>query len=97
MTEEEAKQKWCPAYNRGIYYRNGYPAGSERFDNRPGNYSPPAEPLPRAEDGSCIGQRCMAWRWTYGVPGSVTVQAGQVVAPLERTGGYCGLAGRPNE
>ena len=66
MTEDEAKEKWCPQgptvatdeYNAGFTF-------------------------------TCIGSKCMAWRW-HGVV------MGQDSPPRpEELQGYCGLAGRP--
>lgn len=56
MTEDEAKQKWCP-FARGREHQtpnddNGNTGGANRFD------------MGDPDSGClCIGSQCMAWRW----------------------------------
>ena len=53
MTEEEAKQKWCPMVRLGNAYA---PDGdSVSWDNRGNGY----------HETNCIGSECMAWRLAH--------------------------------
>lgn len=89
MTEEDAKEKWCP-YTR-VMNANGLGCGN-RWDNTVGYYAP---------NGSlCVGSTCMAWRWgpnngrvfePLNVPGS---GGGSYQGDPWKVG-YCGLAGKP--
>lgn len=63
LTEAQAAERWCP------FARVATGSGSAPAVNRWG----------AAADARCIGNRCMAWRWTD--PGFEA--------------GYCGLAGIP--
>lgn len=84
MTEQEAREKWCP-FARTIKTTsfNGVPqweVAGNRVD---------ANPVLgiRGEDSPwpcrCIGPDCMAWRW----------QSPATREAISR--GYCGLAGEP--
>jgi hypothetical protein len=96
MTEDEARTKWCP-FARVI--ENGSASGAH---NR--------VQLPTGRDvrvpvaGFCLASTCMAWRQVYT---TVVVDGRGVIVPNQATwggdyerkdivsGGYCGLAGRP--
>ncbi len=52
MTEDEAKQRWCPL----VRFKSGN-TGSETAFNRQRGYDETAADL------NCIGSRCMAWHW----------------------------------
>lgn len=54
MTEEEAKTKWCPQV------RNSNDLNGQAV-NRYANGGDFVEP-----DHTCVGSRCMAWRWDDG-------------------------------
>lgn len=88
MTEDEAKEKWCP-FSRPVTV-----VGEDNHDKSPvifmGNRvlvsivgdDPQEAMFNENPDGSrCIGSRCMAWRWARG---------------FNPTSGYCGLAGKPH-
>lgn len=78
LNEKEASQTWCPFQGGGRAWAHSLrpalrPAGPE--DVRLG-----------VEHRSCIGSKCMAWRF------AVVRRAGEDLAPV----GYCGLAGAPD-
>jgi len=97
MTEDEAKQKWCPHARLQTSWsspRGGVAlAGTNRWEKG---------------SAKCIASECMAWRWVCGEDGwshvtptgekfcASTMEAlkkaeAQGYIPL----GYCGLAGKP--
>lgn len=94
ITEEEARTKWCP-HARGAAPFSFRDSETAVTSNRVWN----AEPL---EGTTCIGSRCMAWRWddegnrarsrdrqmNVRVPGDPPQP--EPPEPAER--GFCGLA-----
>lgn len=95
MTEDEAKQKWCP-------FMSARDANANRWEMSGKVLIPPTE--------TCIGSACMAWRGgTRGAvknrkDGSVRMLSpGDTYDPgaeihfeaYDKTSGYCGLAGKP--
>lgn len=84
MTEEEAKQCWCPFAKMWSMADNGTASGG--WNRHPSE--------PPTEDGkysgsNCIGSKCMVWRWEYD---DYRATGGG----LEQTdSGYCGLAAKP--
>lgn len=81
MTEEEAKQRWCP------FARVGYEQTTFNRFNNPANAIASSPVWPAI--CNCIGSKCMAWRWEYD---DYRATGGG----LEQTdSGYCGLAGKP--
>ena len=80
MTEAQAKATWC---HKAIAQRTTDPTANWGWD------------------GMCLGSRCMAWRdlfETANVREIVDNFGGGklvTVAKLQKTGGYCGLAGKP--
>lgn len=108
MTEDEAKQKWCP-FVRLIPSDTdgtstiGVPVGYNRMALTGGN-------PPTISSATCIGSACMAWR--CGTRGAVKHRETNVVRFLmpgdtynpaeeihfqadDQNNGYCGLAGTP--
>lgn len=90
MTEEEAKQKWCPMVRASISQGDGN--ASNRDCHRP-NEAP--------EYAQCIGSKCMMWTQ---IKQLFDVTHNSFVEKVEHTGweyemrfngGYCGLAGKP--
>ncbi|MBX9760674.1 MAG: hypothetical protein K2Y29_17980 [Beijerinckiaceae bacterium] len=88
MTQEEAKESWCPFTRLTSTDREGdprAPAGFNRIDSA------------FVMDGAtCIGGDCMAWRWKaeYATEKPVIGKRPEHER-LPSTHGYCGLAGRP--
>lgn len=82
MTEDDAKQKWCP-FARVVQYssNDGGPPPA------PGNRCILTANVTEALNGAttCIGSQCMAWRWS-------TVETPDQIGLPD---GYCGLAGKP--
>ncbi len=60
MTEDEAKQRWCPHVR--------YPSGTNSAVNRIGVANFGVANFIE-EETKCIGSDCMAWRWQDGDPG----------------------------
>ena len=104
MTEEEARQKWCP------FARDMLSAGGNRMA-----YGGGAEDEPESEDCArqfaaemaaahpCIASDCMAWRWgeCYGRATELEAkgyrgEAAQKNPRGQTRPGYCGLAGKPD-
>jgi hypothetical protein len=84
LTETEAQQRWCPLLRAE--------GGTVRLGATPASNSIAPTDAHRAVRNpswsTCIGSRCMAWRWAPRRLGN-----GQLV-PAET--GYCGLAGGPS-
>lgn len=95
MTEDEAKQKWCPFVRVTTVFDSGVgrplPAFNRMVTITKDGASNKVE-LPVV--AVCVGSSCMAWRWQ-----TLTVwpddPAKQPTAHEDETDGYCGLAGRP--
>ena len=89
MTEDQAKEKWCPF----VVASHTDPRGRAGYSRE--EIGLPADTFTHA----CIGSACMAWRWRRG--GRHPGDAGASVDPRgfwHRDGqplGYCGLAGEP--
>ena len=77
MTEKEAETMWCPHTRR--YHSHG---SFNRSDN--------AWNIPDAT--TCIGSKCMAWRWVKD-PLVDFVSNNKTVINKTSDHGYCGLAG----
>lgn len=84
LTEQEAKEKWCPQVRRSSVLAETY-MGAPTVATAINRGS--------TKNTNCIGSECMMWRWDQrskhdgGYPGSPT--------PKEKWTGYCGLAGKP--
>lgn len=109
MTEDEAKEKWCP-FSRVLAHTYAQDGKGRMFE---GGYSSNRGPDREPEDGSlCIGAACMAWRWSEEKRTAAFLQA--TVEHMKATGdnfnkatqevvkrrdefkhteGFCGLAG----
>lgn len=90
VTESDAKQRWCPfAASRSVRY-------TER------SWLVVAGPEANKDDDTpamlCLGDGCMAWRWSpsrYSAS-MIAAQPGISDAMMsEIPSGYCGLAGKP--
>lgn len=88
VEEKKAGEHWCPHVRHpgedGGTFNRGFERGNEINTGRElGNWS-----------CSCIGSRCMAWRWI--AEGRVYNEAMDDMEPgRSTTHGYCGLGGRP--
>lgn len=84
LTEEQAREKWCPEARTAFQYREG--GGGDHRDamvvaNRAENDAPIS---------NCIASSCMWWRWSD--------EPQQVLARDDKhRRGYCGLAGNPSK
>lgn len=94
--EEEAKTRWCPharAVVSTVKQFNSVIGGAV------GNRT--SDELEHPETLNCLGSECMAWRWAKMSPEGYVLVTGTKEAaqtlngPDWKTGGYCGLAGRP--
>lgn len=84
MTEDEAKQRWCP-FSR-VASSTGQSGGMTAESFVPVNRSVGRG---RAAEVLCLGSDCMAWRWIVeDTPDGRGIRT-------STTEGYCGLAGRP--
>jgi len=83
MTEDQAKQKWCPMVR--FNDRNSETAYNAWYDTSGG-------------EGrcKCIGSACMMWRWDAITPEEKRQlrEYGDSTGPLLAIPGYCGLAGK---
>ena len=80
MTEDEARQKWCPSV-REIAAMSNYELPSNTVMYNPSTQVA-GNRLPDGNMSKCIASDCMAWRWEDG--------------PMDdELHGYCGLAGKP--
>ena len=97
MTEQEARQKWCPMARVAVEISEG---GSTLSHVATCNRHDGAHPIAR-----CIASGCMAWRWSvrdkripaegYTNPDGSSVVTRYVDGPGDDPTGYCGLAGTP--
>ena len=82
MTEDEAKQRWCPFVRM---------SPRSAIDNRGSNH-------PNPGNVNCIGSACMAWRATDNEikanPESPVEHGRARDASDYVSAGYCGLAGK---
>lgn len=84
MTEDEAKQKWCPM----VSLENVTTRFHEKRDGQPGRSAVYA--------AHCIGSDCMMWRWDAITPEEKRQlrEYGDDTGPLLAIPGYCGLGGK---
>jgi hypothetical protein len=111
LTEEQAKQKWCPHYRVAIC-GGGESTYSE--DNRPMEFEQDADEKTKwrptglvCRPARCIASGCMAWRWFDSVSDDGTRCHRKPTdmarrepephegRPLNERRGFCGLAGKP--
>jgi hypothetical protein len=93
LTEDESKQKWCP-FARTLFVAEedgGWEAESDfpvhnrlMIEGRDDQGFSGDEEVDQGK--TCLGSRCMAWRWA---PSVLRSDDGEKV-------GYCGLAGTPS-
>jgi len=87
MTEDEARQKWCPFVRAADSLDFRAPAANRTA-------GPDEEQNPTWS--KCIASDCMAWRWVgsdkTGDPPTFSTDADE---NRKRIKGYCGLAGKP--
>lgn len=81
MTEDEAKQKWCP------FARCATGDGITSFNRPIGSLQPVTENL-------CIASDCAVWIDGGGEVEVVDRAKGHAVTHLDRSTGHCGLAGK---
>jgi hypothetical protein len=79
VTEEQAKEKWCPFARRGIISRHFIAGGMNRVGDDSGEHTNP-------EQCRCIASQCMAWRWNYPPEEAMGNRNGPI--------GFCGLTGQ---
>lgn len=80
MTEDEARQKWCP------FARVAYPESISGCNVINRLYNTPSPGPCR-----CIASGCMVWRWEIR---NVEPPEGEILLPEKSDEeGYCGLAG----
>lgn len=96
LTEQEAKQKWCPqARVVPAIMRDGHMVRSADVPahNRVQEQGIPDDEQPTTHAAmNCMGPACMAWRWET----RVTPVQHLEIDPVEKTGrGWCGIAGKP--
>jgi len=86
MTEEAAKQTWCPFTRIGLEGRGvgGATPSYNRLWNRD------EEKMKTSKGARCITTDCACWRWESNNLAEINMISGEV----ERRG-YCGLGGRP--
>jgi len=80
LTEDEARQKWCP-HVRGVVLHDGELTLTGNTALKSSNSAV------RFKNPDCIASDCMSWRWS-----PKRTNDGRT---LDQTKGYCGLAGRP--
>jgi hypothetical protein len=87
MTEDEAREKWCPHTQVSIATSESTDAHS---DNRRSEYGSSIE---FESNPVCLGSKCMAWRWAreLKVFGADPGLSAEVITDK----GFCGLAGQP--
>jgi hypothetical protein len=88
LSEDEAKQYWCP-FTRVAVDGREYMEGVASANRDTG--------IETQKHTLCIGSQCMAWRWA-GWLNRISQMVAQAPAPEDRVGerlGFCGLAGRP--
>jgi hypothetical protein len=85
MTEEEARNRWCPFAKIALASENGQIVGYNRIEDAIEG----STKLPTAS--FCIASRCMAWRWG----GRGNTERKQQQEFERKTEGYCGLASKP--
>lgn len=81
LTEQEAKDKWCPQV-RMVFGPNNSGWEGQGYTNRADYYEP--------EACVCTGSNCMMWRWGNKYRSDLITKL-----PREEWTGYCGLAGKP--
>ena len=81
MTEDQAKQKWCPFVRAGVATTAGE---TNSAINRVGLANQGSDKINTYPIGMCIASDCMAWRVSqmYNLEGTEMMSHG-----------YCGLAG----
>lgn len=78
VTEEEAKEKWCP-FSMAVF---GNGSSGNRDFSHGCDFNIPGHPIHR--ETRCLGSACMAWTWSEIV--RQDADAGEIQT------GYCGLA-----
>lgn len=88
MTEDEARQKWCPfvRFTHPFTVKSDDHTKSRKAYDRWNNRNTDIE-SGSDDNANCIASNCMMWRWKTGVDhggtGTVTLDTG-----------YCGLEGK---
>lgn len=86
-TEQEAAKRWCPAARVDV----NDAAAANRWPSREGEEGEGDDEAQAGTSNTCLGSRCMWWRWDATAFDRVTLDL--------RAGakGYCGMAGRPTQ
>ena len=77
MTEEEAKQRWCPQTRVSLYHRSTDANRMARYGS--GVDSEDMQAFQAAT--RCLGSGCMAWRWDLSNLGHTTGRCGLAGKP----------------
>ena len=92
LTEQEAKEKWCPQAIRPVVVSTGSTAAVGANRNQ--------HVLPLGT--FCVGSECMVWRWNdkttvyyIGTNELGRSEFKHEQLSKEKWTGYCGLAGKP--
>lgn len=90
LTEEEARQRWCPYGHQATLFRE--------YDNR-GGYNDAAiggvNRVPQGDVPACLASQCMAWRFATPKPLRDIDLVTSDVVDQEPRRGYCGAFGTP--
>jgi len=81
MTEEEARQKWCPMVRMAAQIHGSM--GTLNQFSEPGSNE--------VKISKCLGSACMMWRW---IPLRKATKFG-LIRGGDSEHGYCGLGGKP--
>ena len=81
MTEQEAKQKWCP-FVRFVTPQDDVEGD---YNNR---YTSVDMVIRKESPSTCIASDCMAWRWV------IMFSIDEQLPNRDEASGYCGLAGK---
>ena len=85
MTEDEAKERWCPF----AMVPTTLTTAEQKLAATGNRGTAMDQPY---ESARCIGSECMAWRWHVQVDSEHSHVKGPTVPKPD---GYCGLAGKP--
>ena len=97
LTEDQAKQTWCPFAKPMMVSENQVAIAHGRSFTREGNGGGKITSISE----NCLGAECMAWRWERSqLVFRDRAEGDELVGTVYKTtpepdSGYCGLAGRP--
>ena len=91
MSEEEAKQRWCPYFRDTIEGMGSYSRIDQReLKQQEDGTKKWVTTSPLAKECCCIASDCMAWRWART---HIADEQGNLTISSTDTHGFCGLAG----